>query len=170
MRGVDRGDQMIALYNSRRKSVKVCLSVCLCPSSVVENNYMILSQAWKSMLWYMLECAILNAFIIEGHFDQRHHPQHGTRRDYMAFRIDLANRLIDGFTQRKANPRKDHSIERLNPALNHFPATGPTVRCYLCQRRKIRHETVFMCTYCEVPLCIHKNRSCFVDFHTKRIL
>jgi hypothetical protein len=115
MRGVDRGDQMIALYNSRRKSVK----------------------AWKSMLWYMLECAILNAFIIEGHFDQRHHLQPGTRRDFMAFRIDLANRLIDGFTQRKANPRKDHSIERLNPALDHLPATGPPVRCYLCQRRKV---------------------------------
>jgi lauroyl/myristoyl acyltransferase len=65
MRGVDRGDQMIALYNSRRKSVKVCLSVCLCPSSVVENNYMILSQAWKSMLWYMLEYAILNAFLLK---------------------------------------------------------------------------------------------------------
>lgn len=70
--------------------------------------------------------------------------------------IDLATRPIGDFRQKKATARKDNSIERLDLSLSHLPRLVPDkIRCYhLCLERDARHESQFMCTYCEVHVCI----------------
>ena len=115
IRGVDRGDQMISLHNAGHNSVKVC---CLFLS--LRRCLHFLSQGWKAILWYLLECAMLNAFIVEGGFDERHLGT-GQRRDYLAFRKDLAHSLIDGFSSRKEVPARNLQIDRLNPFMVHLP-------------------------------------------------
>ena len=50
MRGFDRGDQLIALYGVGRKSGK----------------------SWKHIFYYLLECTIPNAYILEGFAHSRH--------------------------------------------------------------------------------------------------
>ena len=50
MRGIDRGDQLVALFNAGRRSRKW----------------------WKKVFYYILEVAILDAYILEGHSDPRH--------------------------------------------------------------------------------------------------
>ena len=118
------------------------------------------------MLFYMLECAILNAYIIEGYVDERHQST-GRRRDYEAFRIELANSLIDGFTCRKIVPHRDVSIARLNPKLDHLAVYSPDKkRCVVCQQRKVRHWSRVKCSGCNVHLCVADGRNCFQQYHT----
>jgi hypothetical protein len=50
MRGGDRGDQMLALYNNFGQGKK----------------------AWKRILYYVVEVCVLKSYIIEGEFDGRH--------------------------------------------------------------------------------------------------
>ena len=68
MCGVDRGDQLVMLYNAGRKSIK----------------------AWKRIMYYLFECCMLNAFVIDGHFDERHKAMGWSKRDYKYFRFELA--------------------------------------------------------------------------------
>jgi hypothetical protein len=39
----------------------------------------------------------------------------------MAFRMDLANRLVDRFSMRQEVPARNLSVPRLNPNLHHLP-------------------------------------------------
>lgn len=47
--------------------------------------------------------------------------ERGQKRDYMAFRMDLANRLVDRFSMRQEVPARNLSVPRLNPNLHHLP-------------------------------------------------
>ena len=78
MRGVDRGDQLVALYSSGRKSRK----------------------AWKRIFYYLLECSILNAYVLESFSDPRHKELGRKKRDMKEFKTELATKLIDGFCAR----------------------------------------------------------------------
>lgn len=45
--------------------------------------------------------------------------------------------------------------------IDHFPKTVAKNRCRLCKDGK----TIFMCTKCNMRLCILKHRNCFYSFH-----
>ena len=66
MRGVDRGDQLVGYYNLGRRSKKW----------------------WKRVLYYIVEVAALNAYVLDKHA----HTDRDSR-DYLAFRIALAEEL-----------------------------------------------------------------------------
>ena len=122
MRGVNRGDQLIILYTIGRKSL----------------------QAWKRIMYYLFECCILNAYVIEGHFDKRHTS---SKRDFLKFRIELATSLIDGYTGRKQGAIiKDMSIGRLNPILAPLTVFAATKkRCVLRSKKGVGHECGVVC-------------------------
>ncbi len=89
MRGVDRGDQMICLYNIGRRSKKW----------------------WKQLFSYIIECSILNVLQSDakpGEYARRGRSKH----DYLKFRLELAIALIDGFCSRK-RPGRRQSDENL---------------------------------------------------------
>ena len=100
MRGVDRGDQMIGCYNIGRRSRKW----------------------WKRVFSYTIECAILNACILDSHINQPEHWQKGRKkRDYLKFRLDLANQLIGNHTSRKLSQHRSGNRDRLNTDIGHWP-------------------------------------------------
>ena len=71
MKGVDRGDQMIGYYNIGRRSKKW----------------------WKCCFAYLVECALLNAFILNNITFPSHYAQRGCRkRDFLSFRSDVQYR------------------------------------------------------------------------------
>ena len=150
MRGVDRGDQMVALYGSGRKSVK----------------------AWKRIFFYLLECSMLNCYIIEGHFNERHHLKGRRKRDMKEFKTELAEQLISGFCARGKKVQDDHPELRLNPALGHLPVFDEEKRsrnCVLCSSKRLpRSQTSIRCSVCKVHLCICGKRNCFYEYHTTK--
>ena len=149
-RGVDRSDQLIGLYNVGRRSKKW----------------------WKRVFSHILECAILNAYVLDSHIHPLEHALRGRRkRDFLTFRLQLAEELIGGFSSRKRAGRRasgEHqNLQRLKVDLGHWPQQSAKSRsCVVCNATKTRHETSIVCSVCKVHLCIHGSRECFKKYHT----
>ena len=154
MRGVDRGDQLITLYNGGRRSKKW----------------------WRRVFFYLLEVAILNSYIIEGFFRSDHQSRGSKKKDLVAFRFELAEQLIGLYRGRKRPGRhRSHEMDRLKPELSHLPVAVTPHDCVVCStkgrkqhlsRFEYRHKTNFVCSHCNVALCITKDRDCFRNYHT----
>lgn len=159
MRGVDRGDQLISYYNIGRRSKKW----------------------WKRVFYYILECALLNSFVLDGYVWPADHARLGrAKRDILEFRLELANELIGSFSSRKRPGRQlssEHAqMGRMNWTLGHWPE--PVERksdCVVCAgiivRKKLprsgnRHESRTQCSHCKVHLCVAPGRNCFKKYHT----
>ena len=95
----------------------------------------------------------------------------------MRFRIEVAEELIGTFRSRKrAGRRRSSEMDRLKVELGHWPIQVPEKReCVACNvkrakqnlsRSQFRHETRFKCSYCDIHLCIDKDRNCFTKYHT----
>ena len=149
MRGVDRSDQLIGLYNIGRRSKKW----------------------WKRVFSHVLECAILNAYVLDSHIHPLEHALRGRKRDYLTFRLQLTEELIGGFSSRKRagrRPSGEHlNMQRLTIDLGHWPEQSPkSLGCVVCKTKKSRHESCIICSVCKVHLCIHGSRDCFKKYHT----
>ena len=148
MRGVDRGDQLIALYGVGRKSRK----------------------PWKRIFYYLLECAILNAYIIESFSDPNHETSGRGKRDLKDFETELASMLIDGFVGRGRRLDLDASHLMQKSTLPHFPVPSPdgkSRRCKVCAIKGGRSESIVFCDVCKVHLCTATaQRKCFYLFYT----
>ena len=160
MRGVDRGDQMIGCYNIGRRSKKW----------------------WKRVFSHLIECALLNAFILERYANpDLYDGSSRMRRDFLSFRMEVAHQLIGNFhfRQRAGRPPTGEQtpLARLNGQLNHWPIQETRKReCVVCSakrtkhhlsRSEMRHESRFKCSHCDVHLCISSDRDCFKCYHTK---
>ena len=160
MRGVDRGDQLIGCYNVGRRSKKW----------------------WKRVFAHLIECALLNAYILERYANPSlYSPSSRVKRDFLGFRIDVANQLIGSFHFRQRAgrpPSSEHRTEqRLNRQLDHWPIQETSKReCVVCSTKRAKqhltrsqlwHESRFKCCYCNVHLCISTDRDCFKSYHTK---
>ena len=64
MRGVDRGDQIQTYYNIGRRSTKW----------------------WERVFFYIVECAILNSYILDGHIRSAEHARKGRINCVLKFR------------------------------------------------------------------------------------
>ena len=155
MRGVDRADQLQVYYNIGRRSTKW----------------------WKRVFFYIVECAILNSYILDRHIHSAEHARKGRRkRDVLQFRLELAQELIGGFSSRK-NPGQPRSMEQehLKTSLGHWPIhVENKLDCVVCaaiikkkqlSRSGNQHESRIQCSYCKVHLCVAPGRDCFRKYH-----
>ena len=151
MRGVDRGDQLIELYNAGKKSHKW----------------------WKRIFFHILECSILNFHTIyKSSITQGASNVH----DLLHFRIQLAEQLVGGksFRRKPGTPSVSRE-ERLNTSLGHLSEVVSTpLQFVVCSevgiqqklpRSEYRHRISIMCSYCRVYLCVHKSRNYFFKCH-----
>ena len=102
MRGVDRADQLGSYYKVGRRSRKW----------------------WKRVFAYGIECSISNAYVLDKFAKPIEHARSGrSKRDYFAFRYELANGLLGGFRSRQlpGRPRSyEHTqLDRLNLTMGH---------------------------------------------------
>jgi hypothetical protein len=167
MRGVDRADQKIQLYNTGRKSVKW----------------------WKRVFYYLIEVSINNGHIIE----TKQREKYGIRkRSILDFKTALGEELLDGRSVRKKKGRPsggmdDEDVARLDNT-GHMPVYSENRHdCKVCNRKIAthhqgrvrpknvgpgcayfveRHRTQIRCEKCDVALCITKDRNCFRLYHT----
>ena len=159
MRGVDRGDQLVTYYNLSRRSKKW----------------------WKRCFAHLVECSLLNAYVLDGlAFPQLHAQKGSKKRDFLSFRLDVAMGLVSSFHSRKrtGRPRSGEysDIQRMDLQRGHWPVgTKRKAECVVCskkraklhlQRSDCRHESRVICSYCDVHLCIDEDRKCFMKYHT----
>ena len=93
----------------------------------------------------------------------------------------MAHQLIGSFhfRQRARCPSSGEraTAARLNVQLNHWPVqVEKKLECVVCntkrtkqqlRRSEMRHESGFICSQCNVHLCISSDRDCFKSYHTK---
>ncbi len=151
MRDVDRADQLMAYYNVGRRSVKW----------------------WKRVFAYFIEASILDAFILS-----KFAPGGSRYKDFLAFRLELAELLVGGFTCRKVlgHTCSDRNLSRLEHTATHQHLPSAKKRdCVVCSkvckrkgltRAQYRHESSIICTDCNVHLCIAPSHNCFKKYHT----
>ncbi|XP_044762210.1 uncharacterized protein LOC123319357 [Coccinella septempunctata] len=49
----------------------------------------------------------------------------------------------------------------------HMPVHGTSRRCALCSTTAVPHKTRWMCSRCNVGLCLTEKKNCFLDSHRK---
>ncbi|KFM69276.1 PiggyBac transposable element-derived protein 4, partial [Stegodyphus mimosarum] len=140
MEGVDHFDQLRERYEIGRRSRKW----------------------WHRILYFLIDLASRED---SGPQDQLH------------FRLRLARQLISGFSSRKRKGRPASFLSskktvpddvRLTKVGDHMPTVQKTYRrCRLCSTKGHEKRTRYVCTACNVPLCIHP---CFLKFHGKLTL
>ena len=143
MNGVDRHDQLRTTYPLGRDSKK----------------------AWKYIFWFLLNCAIVNSFIMFNLVSERRNSK--KRFTHLDFRCELAHELIAGFSGRK---RKGRELEELVQNIENYPGHesvkfGCKRRCRMHLSRKERRETYFGCRVCNVHLC---RDGCHFQFHSNQ--
>lgn len=131
MNGVDRHDQLRMKYSLGRDSKK----------------------AWKNMYFFLVNCAIVNAFILFSASSIRQNSK--KRYTHLDFRMELVHQLIAGFSGRKRKAAEN--VQGVQDAGNYqgheSVHMGTKRRCRVHLTKKERKETVFGCKVCNVHLC-----------------
>jgi len=131
MNGVDRHDQMRMCYDLARYGKK----------------------SWKYIFWFVMNSAIVNAFIIYTAATQRAHSK--KRYTHLDFRCELAHQLVAGFSGRKRRGPQPANAQNNDENLAGHESVHMNTkrRCRVHMNRKERKETVFGCKVCSVHLC-----------------
>lgn len=143
MGGVDKFDQLRECYAIGRRSVKW----------------------WHRIFYYLVDLAIVNSFAM-----WKVKSADPSKCHQLDYRIELARQLIGGFSSRKNRGRPPNFLKQNVPDSvrtanvgSHMPVKHANYRrCKLCAHKKLQKRTLFVCSFCKVPLCVSP---CFVKYH-----
>ncbi|CAN7947555.1 unnamed protein product [Ixodes pacificus] len=97
------------------------------------------------------------------------------------FRLELVRQLIEKYHEGNSEPKGGRPSKGEDPTrltARHFPSQipptaakqNPTRVCHVCAhthiRPKLRRESRYVCSSCQVKLCVVP---CFEEFHTRRV-
>lgn len=149
MNGVDKFDQNKHTYEINRKSHKW----------------------WHRIFFYFLDASVVNAFVL--------HKQLNLNKTTMKnFRLSIVEYLV---AVQKRPSKRSHSslsvaIKKHKPFVpkkirhensDHQPKYTSRRRCGLCSTSQQQVRTNWMCSTCNVPLCLGKDKVCFERYHTQ---
>ena len=128
-------------------------------------------KIWRHIFWYIINVCIANSWVLYSLYSTR---QTVTKRyDHMAFRLELAEELINGFTSRQRNPTECTIAKRpkLDELSGHVMVHSDSKRPKRCKphkdhkpNNKPRRETIYMCLQCNQHMC----PDCFRIIHLPR--
>ena len=151
MGGVDLADQKRSYYSVGRESKKF----------------------WKCLLWYIINTAICNSFILLQEYVPFPHTCKIGRLTHLNFRIALISQLIGGFTCCKRAGRKSDGpvvLSECNLGGHLLVKMGKKLVCRNCSQKgnKTPKErgirTSYQWSACKIPLC---RSGCHVDYHAR---
>lgn len=157
MGGIDLNDQLVAIYRTDIGTKKYYIRV----------------------FHHLLDVCVVNAWLLY----RRHCSQRGdeTHMTLLEFRTAVANSLIkygkhilhSRGRPTKASlstPVKKPKTVTTTPTLDvrfddksHWPEVTFRQRCRQCNHRN--HFTYFKCSKCNIPLCLTRERNCFLAYH-----
>ena len=112
-----------------------------------------------------MDGAIVNSFII---YDKLH----PNALSFLDFKLVVSESFIGSFTTRtrefpSSRPTKRRFAQVVtNESQSHFLEYQQTRRsCAYCSIGGIENHTFAMCVICDIPLCLQKERNCFLLYH-----
>lgn len=142
MGGVDKSDQYSTCYEIDRKS----------------------NKWWKRVFYRLMLIAVSNSWIIYKKFQEK-------KMSLIDFLLPLSEDLIEigkGGTKnlRKSGTGRPPKRVKLMRNIGHLPVKiGTRRRCRFCSEKKLQVRTLYICTTCDVPLCV----DCFAPYHGHNI-
>lgn len=134
----------------------------------------------KSMKWYkkyffhLLDITFLNSNILQMTASAK-------KRSMADFRLELVRQLVEKHHEENSKPKGGRLSKGEDPmrlTARHFPSQipptaakqKPTQVCHVCahtqMRPKLRRESRYVSSRCQVPLCVVPY---FEEFHTKKV-
>lgn len=150
MGAIDKTDMQLSFAECLRKSVKW----------------------YKKFFFHLLDLASLNAYVLFKTFRPQKKIQFGE------FRLSLIRQILQEYHQPRKSSKGGRPSSSENPLRlteRHFPTIvpptekkqAPTRVCTVCSQSNLhprkRKESRYMCSNCEVALCVHP---CFGIYHT----
>eukprot|EP00050_Salpingoeca_kvevrii_P004934 m.265610 g.265610 ORF g.265610 m.265610 type:complete len:639 (-) comp11063_c0_seq1:1549-3465(-) len=121
------------------------------------------------VVYYHLELAMINACVV---FNVGRSKK--DKMSHLNFRMAVIEALAD---RAKATKRRrsssqssatnDVAEQRRYEHAQHLPVNVGSDRRADCVYCPTRHRTAFICSHCQVHLCVKADRNCFYDWHTK---
>lgn len=155
MNSVDKFDQMRTVYGLDRKSKKW----------------------WHRIMFFFLDAAVVNAYVLYTLSDE-------AKMSMKEFRLNITDNLVADkmvkilqvkTLQNSVNQipiqikrHKPHQAEAIRLTQSaHQPIRATRRRCAICSSKEFEVRTNWLCSVCQVPLCLGKNKSCFQKYHLK---
>jgi hypothetical protein len=149
MNYVDKYDQLLSSYKIDRRSKKW----------------------WHRIFFYLIDAAVVNSYCIYKLLEL----PYLSSKDFRRAVIDglVAERLVSN--KRQSTNSQPIQIKKSKPftpteirltSSTHQPQRSSRRRCALCSTKSKQVRTDWICTVCQVPLCLTKNKSCFQRYHT----
>lgn len=150
MNYVDKFDQLLSSYKIDRRSKKW----------------------WHRIFFYLLDAAVVNAYCIYKLLDLpfltakdfRRAVMNGLLADKLVSRKRKSESTMEPVQIKRSKPYIPPEV-RLNSA-KHQPERSSRRRCALCSTKAKQVRTDWICSVCQIPLCLTKNKSCFQRFHS----
>lgn len=131
---------------------------------------------WRSLLWYVLNTAIVNSFIVYKQSLPRPLNKNQVNLTQLKYRLILVDRLIGGFSGKKRLGRQPETtiVEEGNIVGHELIKAGKKLVCKNCSQ--LGRKTVggargvqcsFKCRQCNVWLC---RGGCHVEYHARHSL
>ena len=131
-------------------------------------------KGWKRCFVHLLECSLLNVYVLAG-LALQISTHNGVIKEGLPFFscLKLAAGQVAPDNKQLAIP-KVHKPSGPNQSwISRANQRKIDSVCCLCHHMKApleccyeRHETMIMCSTCEVHLCIDEERQCYIKCHT----
>jgi len=150
MGGVDMADAMRRLYSCSRKS---------------KNKW------YMRLFWFLVDTCVVNAYILQ--CESPNHPptrsigknKKAVYQTQLNFVLELAGQLIAKHDSRQIAGREPVMPETESRYTKHIPCKYEKPRrCKVCSTPTKRHQTLYGCAGCGVPLCIFP---CYGTYHSR---
>lgn len=147
MNFVDKFDQNLNVYKVDRKSKKW----------------------WHRIFFYLFDAAIVNAYVLYKELNLPKKTMKEFRREVITFLTTETE-----IKRRQSTTRNTIAIKKNKPFVPpeirtsesaHQPTRDTRRRCALCSTSKKQIRTDWVCSVCNVPLCLGKNKTCFQNYH-----
>lgn len=150
MGGVDKADMQVSFVECARKTLKW----------------------YKKLFFHLMDISLYNAFVL-------YQVRTGKKPHFSEFRLNVAEQIIEKFNVFAPRTNVATVDNPLRLTERHFPVAIPQTaaggsrtqrRCRVCSQtklqRKRRQSTRFMCSECDVALCV---TPCFKIYHTYKV-
>lgn len=128
---------------------------------------------WHRIFFYFIDASIVNAHVTYKELCPEKMP-------IKQFRRDISRELVSKTLVQKRRLTAESSpspvsIKKGKPTVSptirmeqsaHQPVRSTRRRCTLCSTKDNEIRTNWKCSICDVPLCLAKNKTCFVQYHS----
>jgi len=159
MGGVDKADQLRALYCVNRKSHKW----------------------WHRLFWGILDILFVNSYIINNSFNNIKMPVKQFHRAVSQGLITLGrlkpkrsgpspstDRMRECLQPRKGRQlfSTPYDVRLSNVGVHQVQFVGKRGRCEVCSSKKVESKPNCMCSTCKLFLCLNEIKQCFNEYHS----